>query len=120
MMAQHRYCLVVALLMLTDCAGRENSPSNDYAGEYVFTPHEQPPAEFADFVVLRPDGTAVEIRYSRGSGQVSTTEKLWSVRDGKVDRTLVIGDFGHPIEGTGSKVRLVINSDLNEFYQKVR
>jgi hypothetical protein len=105
---------------LSGCGGPVSGTSSDYSGEYVFTPHEDPPPQFADFVVLRSDGTAVEIRYARSSGQVSTTEKRWKFVDNQAGRKVAIGDFAHPIEGTGTNIRLFINYDLNEFYQKVR
>ena len=118
--AQRSRCFALAALVLAGCTGHVSTNSSDYVGEYVFTPHEAPPAEFADFLVLRSDGTALEVRYSRSSGQVSTKERRWVFNDKGTSPALVIGGFGHPIDGTGTNIRLFINYDLDEFYQKVR
>ena len=95
--------------------------SSHYVGEYVFTPGEADvPQMFADFIVLRPDGIAMEVRYSKSSGQATITEKHWKIEDSPTARKIIIGDFGHPIEGRGDDIRLFISYDLNEYYQKIR
>jgi hypothetical protein len=121
MLVTARWCYGVLLAcLLTGCAADVDTRSSDYSGEYVFTPHQDPPAQFADFVVLRPDGVALEVRYSRSSGQITTTQTRWAVAGNTPGQKVIIGDFGHPIEGKGPNSRLFVNYDLDQYYQKVR
>jgi hypothetical protein len=113
--------LFFAVLSATACSSAVSTNPNDYVGEYVFTPYNSDTAQFADFVILKKDFTAVEIRFSKDSGQVLTTEKRWSVYSSNTkDKELVIGDFGHPIEGSGVKIKLHNNYDLGTYYEKIR
>lgn len=114
------WALLLSVLILTGCGGRATTNVSDYVGEYVYTPHQPPPDRFANFLVLRADGTAVEVRYSRSSGQLSTVEKRWSVVGSPTGPIVNVGDFSHTVTGTGQRLQLVINDDVDESYQKVR
>lgn len=92
---------------------------DDYVGAYVFMQKNISPGKFADFVVLKKDGTAIEIRFLRNTGQLVTTQTTWRFDRGFHAVDLVIGDFAHPIEHSPPDVRLGINSDLDQYYERV-
>jgi hypothetical protein len=113
--------LVVTLLSIVAFGGCTAPPSgtpDDYAGEYVFT-IQKDPGLFANMIVLRKDGTALEVRVDKVNGTVTTTETKWRLERGTAN-TVVIGDRAYPIERSGPAVRLQINYDLDEYYSKVR
>ena len=112
-------CLSLALLMVLGCSSPASTNPNDYVGEYVLTPSSVLPGEFASFVILKADRTAVEIRFSKATGEISTTEKSWHLDRG-TDEEVVIDKRGYPIEQTKSSTKLVINGDLGTYYVKVR
>ena len=109
---------LLIVLAFAGCRGPVSTNSEDYVGEYVFTPSNANPGKFADFVILKKDHSAIEMRFSRDTGQVSTTETQWHLDHG-LNEEVVIGNFAHSIEGSGTKIRLGI-SDLGEYYEKVR
>ncbi len=92
---------------------------DDYVGEYVFKPSTAVPGGVANYVILKKDHSALEIRFATDTGEVHTTQKEWHLAH-TTGENLVMGDFSHPIEGTGSAVKLVINGDLDQYYEKVR
>jgi hypothetical protein len=87
---------------------------SDYVGAYVFKPADANPGEFADFVILKSDHTAVEIRFSKNTGQISTTKKKWYLSH-TTGENVVIGNFSHPVEGSRSTIKLGINDDLDRY-----
>lgn len=121
MKLQHVVCWLFGVLFAMGCSSPVSINPNDYVGEYVFKPYNSDTGQFADFVILKRDLTALEVRFSKDSGQTSTTEKRWSIYSrGTKDKEIVIGDFGHPIEGSGAKIKLHNNYDLGTYYEKVR
>jgi len=83
------------------------------------TPSSVVPGEFASFVILKADHTAVEIRFSKVTGEISTAQKSWQLDHG-TDEEVVIDKRAYPIERTKSNIKLVINGDLGTYYMKVR
>jgi hypothetical protein len=118
-----RRALVVASAMMvlftTGCGSAASTNLNDYVGEYVFKPSNAAPGDFANFVILRKNQTAVEIRFSPQTGDISTTQEKWYLSH-TTGENVVIGKFSHPIERSGSTVKLGINDDLGQYYEKVR
>jgi hypothetical protein len=112
-------CLFIATLATTGCSSTVSTNPDDYAGEYVLTPSSVVPGEFASFVILKKDHTAVEIRFSKETSQVSTVQKNWYLDRG-TDEEVVIDKRSYPIERTRSHIKLVINGDLGQSYEKVR
>jgi len=112
-------CLSLILFAVLGCSSSASTNPSDYVGEYVFQPFDSDPGKFADFLILKRDFTAVEIRFSKTTGQVTTTQTKWdsSSRNGEY---VGIGDFSHPVEGSRSKIKLGINDDLGQYYVKVR
>lgn len=105
----------------TACSPEPSANQDDYVGEYVFKPTDAAPGDFASFVMLKRDGAAIEVRFSKDTGNVSTTEKKWYVHASETNgQEVVIGDFGHPVERSGGAITLAINFDLGEYYEKVR
>lgn len=92
--------------------------SDDYVGEYIFTPVNADSGKFADFVILKKDHSGIEIRFSKNTGQVSTAETQWHLDHG-LNEELAIGNFAHSIEGPRTKIKLGI-SDAGEYYEKIR
>ncbi len=111
------YLLLVACIV--GCTSTASTNPNDYVGEYVFKPSNVSPGAFASFLILKKDQSAVEIRFSKDTGEVQTTRKEWHLAH-TTGENLVLGDFSHPIEGTSSTTKLVINGDLGQYYEKVR
>lgn len=118
--------LVLSLTALSACS-RPSTNAADYVGEYIFTPGQEAGADCpsgadcADVVILRADGVALEIRRSSTPPGISTTEKPWKVDLVLPDHPAIdIGDFSAPVEVLGKRVRLGLNDDLNEYYEKVR
>jgi hypothetical protein len=114
--------LILSLCMpltLMGCSVLASTNPDDYVGEYVFTPGMDVPHDFAAFLILNKDHTATEIRYSSVSGQTSTTTEGWHLDHG-TDEEAVIGTRAYPIERTKSTIRLIINGDLGQRYEKVR
>jgi hypothetical protein len=111
--------LVFAGLFLTGCSSAPSTNRNDYVGEYVLIPADADPGDFANFVVLRRDRMAVEVRFDKVTGEVSTTKTKWYLLHGYND-DVVIGKRGYPIELSGSLIKLNIDGDLGQYYQKVR
>jgi hypothetical protein len=117
--------MLIAGICVTGCNSPISENPNDYVGEYVYKPSNHPietfPQQFASFVILKKDHVAVEIRFVRRTGKVLTTEEKWYLdRGGSFPDNLVIGNFGAPIELSGSTIRLRINGDVDEYYEKVR
>ena len=110
---------VVGCDIAADANPKASTDPTDYVGEYVFRPNGDIPQGFAGFLVLKKDQTAVEIRFFENTGQVQTTEKKWHLIH-TTEEDVVIGDFSHPVEGSRSAIRLGINGDLGQYYEKVR
>lgn len=89
----------------------------DYVGEYVLTPSDGKHVQFADFLILKTDQTAVGVRLSPETEQVLTTKTKWSLSHTDVEN-VVIGDFSYPIERLGSRTKLNISDDVH--YEKIR
>jgi hypothetical protein len=119
-MKRRMWCALV-LLCSSACSSTVSRNPEDYVGEYVFRPFNSDTEQFADFVILKKDLKAVEIRFSKQSGQVVTAEKRWYLDSPSNKRTqLVIGDFAHPVEMSGRTIKLRNNYDLGTYYEKVR
>jgi hypothetical protein len=117
-----RSCLITimfALFVLVGCRSDASSDPDDYVGEYVFRTNTADLEASPTFLILKKDHTAVEITFSRATGQVMTTEKKWdlSSRNGEF---IGIGNFSHPVEGSPSHIKLGVNDDLGQYYEKVR
>ena len=114
-------CLLFAALSAAGCGTSASTNPNDYVGEYIFVPTYADPGNFASFVILKQDHTAVEIRFSKATGQVQTTQEKWGLDHDAKDNLdfLAIGNFSHSIERSGSTIKLGI-SDHGEHYEKVR
>lgn len=117
-----RSCIAIilfAVFVLAGCHSAVSTNPNDYVGEYVFKQNKGDWEAYPTFLILRKDHTAVEITFSRDTGQVTTTEKKWdlSSRNGEF---IGIGNFSHPVEGSPPHIKLGINDDLGQFYEKVR
>jgi hypothetical protein len=107
------------LFTMLGCGSPASTNPADYVGEYVFKPFNSDPGTFADFLILKSDSTAIEIRYSKTTGQMITAQTKWdlSSRNGEY---VGIRDFSHPVEGSRSEIKLGINDDLGQYYLKVR
>lgn len=112
-------CLSFVVLSITGCNSAASRNPKDYVGEYVLRPRSARPGDFASFVILKEDQTAVEIRFSKEAGKVQTKMEKWYLSH-TTGENVVIGDFSHPVEGSKSLVKLGINSDLGQYYEKVR
>ena len=117
-MRQKWQALFLLIIALAACSRPVSTNNDDYVGEYIFTPVNADPGKFADFVILKKDHSAVEIRFSKNTGQVVTAETQWHLDPG-LNEELVIGNFAHSIEGPRATIKLGI-SDAGEYYEKIR
>jgi hypothetical protein len=109
------------VLVVVGCAGRASRNRKDYAGEYIFTPGDPSiPERFSDFVLLKENGSAIQCRYDQSTGKIVMSEAAWTLEETGPGTAIVIAGFRHPVWRIGGSVRLHINSDLNQYYQKVR
>jgi hypothetical protein len=106
-------CLLILIPWITSCKKASTNP-NDYVGEYIFVPTYADPGNFASFVALKSDHTAVELRFSKATGQVQMTQEKCDLSY-TVEENVGIGDFSHPIERSGSTIKLGINEDLGQY-----
>lgn len=115
---------VSILLLLTGfawvgCDSNISSNPSDYVGEYVFRPSVDVPAQFANFLILKGDQEAVEIRFDKNTGQVQSKIEKWYLSR-TTGQNLVIGSFSCSVEGTRSAIKLSVNDDLGQYYEKIR
>ncbi len=108
----------LGLLVAAGCSSSVSTNADDYVGEYVFKPSNARPGDFADFLILKKDRTAVEYRFSKETGEIVTSQKAWYLSY-TTAQNVVIGKFSHPIERSGSTIMLKIN-DVGQYYEKVR
>jgi hypothetical protein len=108
----------LAVLCTVGCSSTASTKPSDYVGEYIFTPFNTVPGDFASVVILKGDQTAIEFRFARNTGQVQTTQKKWYLSH-TTGENVVIGNFSHPVEGS-RPIKLGINGDLGQYYEKVR
>jgi len=118
----HRWrAAIYGLLIVTaGCTSPPSKNADDYVGEYVFYPHGQKPGDSADIIILKKNQQVVEMRFSKDSGEVSTTEKTWRLRETTNGPVLSIGNLGHPIQVVRGEIRLGISADAGTYYEKVR
>ncbi|HEU5231587.1 MAG TPA: hypothetical protein VFU50_01920 [Terriglobales bacterium] len=109
-------------MFLASCSSQVSTNPADYVGEYVYRPDFSDPGKFASFIILEKDHTAIEIRFIKATGEVVQSQRKWDLyhsSDTKEEH-LGIGDFSHSIEGSMPHVKLGINDDLGQYYEKVR
>jgi hypothetical protein len=106
-------------LQFCSCSKNASSDPGVYVGEYAYMPTNTSPGKFANFLVLRSDQSAVEIRVDEKTGKVQDDQAKWYLSS-TTGVNVVIGDFSHPVENTHSSIRLVINGDLGEYYKKLQ
>lgn len=115
-----RPLLLFAAMLLAGCEPAVSHDRLDYVGEYIFTPNVHDlPTRAANFVKLRADGSAVEVRFDT-SGKLAATETTWTLIDSQTGLGVVIAGFRHSVSRKGSSIHLDSNADLNEYYEKVR
>lgn len=106
-------------IVLAGCNSAPSSNPKDYIGEYVFRPGIAVPDEFADFLVLNENQQAIEIRFDKKTGDIQTKTVKWSLSR-STGQNVDIDNFSSPVEGPPSKIRLGLNDDLGQYYEKVR
>lgn len=99
-------------------SSRQHEPG-DYVGEYVFSPPNSDPGEFASFIMLRRDHSTVEVHFYPATGEVSTTKNKWAVYR-TTGENISIGKREYPIRPSESHIKRLINDDLGQYYEKVR
>lgn len=110
--------IVLAFAGAIGCDRRVSTEPDTYIGEYVFTSNADP-GHFASFIILKKDQSTLEVRYSKKTGEVQTTLGKWKLSP-YIAGHLDIDDFSHPIDRSSSGIRLIINDDLDEYYEKIR
>lgn len=111
--------VLLCLLLLVACSPEPNS--DNLPGEYVANTRDH------EIIVIRPDGTYT-FTGPDSKGGIKRTEARWTY-DGIVGDCprITFSDFQSPtgtglwpacIEGTGKRLRLLINEDSGWYYQK--
>jgi len=108
----------LAVLCTVGCSSAVSTNPNDYIGEYLFQPSNAAPGDFPSFVILKKDQTAVEVRFSRETGQVQTSQGKWYLDRGTSEE-VVIDKRAYPIHRYNSTIRLTIN-EVGQYYEKIR
>lgn len=108
----------VGVLGVCACSSPVSTDPKDYVGEYLLRPANAD-SSLASFIILEQNGTAFEVRFSKSSGRIDTTREPWGISQ-TTSENLDVGNAGHPIEVSGNGVRLIVNEDLGEYYEKVR
>ena len=111
--------LCLLTLALAGCGSTASSNPSDYVGEYVFRPTNVDPGKSASFLVLKANQEAIEIRFDRASGQLQTKQEKWYLSR-STGQNVVIGGFSYSVEGSHSAIKLGVNDDLGQYYEKVR
>lgn len=86
---------------------------------YALRVHYAKPGEFAELLILRPDHVAVQLRYSRANGSLTPTQEAWHFYSLGQDE-IQVGTRGFPIEQMHPYIKLGIDDDLDEYYEKVQ
>jgi hypothetical protein len=107
------------MIVLAGCSSAVSTNPADYVGDYIFTPHMEVPQEFADALILNKDFSAIEVKYSAVSKQIVTKSVSWHLDRG-TNEEVVMDGRAYPIEKHYSSIRLVVNGDLGQQYEKVR
>lgn len=90
-----------------------------YAYKSVDTSVDKPTDHEHDQLTLQPDGTYILVQ---GGSTKPRSEQigLWHLVSGTQQPEIELDHAGYPIRMKGSKIRLLINDDLGEWYEKVR
>ena len=113
------WILVLVAVIFAGCGSKPSTNSSDYVGEYVFRPATSVPKQFSNFLILKTDQEAIEIKFDKETGQVQTKREKWYLSH-TTGQNLVIGRFSCSVEGSRSAIRLAVNDDLGQYYEKVR
>jgi hypothetical protein len=108
----------LAMLCALGCSSTISTNPSDYVGEYVFEPVNAPPGDFASFMILKKDQTALEIRFAKETGQVKISEGRWYLDRG-TSEDIVIDKRAYPIHRSHSTIRLTVN-EVGQYYEKFR
>lgn len=100
------------------CGSAPSTAPSDYVGEYVFKPNNAGTGNFADFVILRSDHIAIEVRFSKGADRAANTQESWYLTH-TTGENVVIGNYSYPVEVSRSAIKPGIN-ELGQYYEKVR
>jgi hypothetical protein len=87
-------------------------------GDYVYHDGSGVP-HGADRLTLRADGTYILVHVG-GNHPGSKEEGEWDISNGPEYPVVGFANFAHPILVKGNKVRLMVNDDLDQYYEKVR
>ena len=99
----------------SEAVSREPS---DYVGEYIFKPDIDPGSR-PSLIVLRKDGSAIEVCRDKTTGAVTTATKPWQLLRNGRDQLGLADESMHIIK-SGSRLRLYVSVDVDEFYENVR
>ena len=119
MISKRKSFSVALALVVSGCNSEPSTDPKDYVGEYIYQPSDADPGELASFILLKRDSTAFEVRFIKNTGRVSTSQERWGLSY-ITSEQVTIGNEGFPITKSGSSLKLVINEDLGEYYEKVR
>jgi hypothetical protein len=139
--------LVLTVMLLTSSCSRDRLgevTSADVAGEYTFKEANLDSKHGPETLTLRPDGTYVQ-HYRPAMGAEVANEGSWRLESSREGRHVYLGgyrswgvnivsisttgdpqnydwrgNFGLLLEGDASTMRLLLNEDLNQRYEKRR
>ena len=107
--------LLAVVLLLCGCSQAPSKNSDDYVGAYVLHgPIESYPA----FIVLRKDHAMLAVRFVQGTGEFETYVTSWHLNTNN-DVRVGFENRSYPVGRNSGRIRLVLDDDTNEFYEKL-
>jgi hypothetical protein len=95
-----------------------SSKSEDFVGDYVYRCADKGALHDPDRLTLRADGKYILIQMPTGHPGLRK-EGTWRLLTDPAPEIL-LDHAGYPVEIEGNEVRLLINDDLGESYQKTK
>lgn len=117
------YALVVTVGLFVVALACTGTPSTDVTadklvGEYVFRMGDSgAPQHDPDKLTLKPDGSYLLV-HMPGGHPGSTEEGAWKLWSNLGQPQVAFGNTTYPVHIKGKHVRLMVNDDLDYYYEK--
>jgi len=112
--------VVLGILAVGMSIGCTTAPvkSDTLVGDYIYRSADKGAQHDPDRLTLRSDGKYVLV-HMPGGHPGSTEEGEWRLENGP-SPNLLLNHAGYPIKVKGKDVRLLINDDLGQWYEKTK
>lgn len=112
---------MLAVLCVLGAWGCQTAPRTDlrpesFVGDYVYHSADKGAPHQSDRLSLRADGKYILVHVS-DTHPVSKEEGVWQlVKDPSPN--ILLDHAGYPVQVDGKRVRLLVNNDLGQWYEK--